>query len=214
MPVPETRTRAVTAAQRNPVRNMDPQLLAAVVEKNLGLAYQVAQKWSQRYPGVQREDLEASAVLGLMRALETYEASKGSLSTYAYWWMEAEIRKFLEGEGYQEPSVSLHEPLGEDEEDEGLERVLADSRPLPHEVYDERTSMERVRRFVSAVERVGGEFAPYAKLRIGWQGGPEGGFGADPQLPERVAFFLGLSPRRARALEKRLKDLAKKLLQV
>lgn len=112
---------------------MDPQLLAAVVEKNLGLAYQVAQKWSQRYPGVQREDLEASAVLGLMRALETYEASKGSLSTYAYWWMEAEIRKFLEGEGYQEPSVSLHEPLGEDEEDEGLERVLADSRPLPHE---------------------------------------------------------------------------------
>jgi RNA polymerase primary sigma factor len=57
-----------------------------LIEHNLRLVVSVAQKHLGRGMGL--EDLVQEGVVGLIRAVEKFDASKGfKLSTYAHWWI-------------------------------------------------------------------------------------------------------------------------------
>ena len=62
-----------------------------LVEDNLDIAYKIAYKW--RNPAIEFEDKVQIATMGLCRAAEVYDASKGSFSTIAYPFAKFQLLK-------------------------------------------------------------------------------------------------------------------------
>ena len=59
------------------------------IEDHLGLAKSFASRHAGlRGPAVSWEDLYQEACVGLVRAAETYDSSRGAFSTYAWYWMK------------------------------------------------------------------------------------------------------------------------------
>ena len=107
-------------------------------EDNLGLVYKVAHRYmrSALLPvGWEFDDLSSIGTVGLMKACDRFEPSRGlQFSTYAVPMIEGEIRRALRDTGpagYRRrpesppATVSLDAPFG-DEEDRGWEDVLPD----------------------------------------------------------------------------------------
>ena len=67
-----------------------------LVNRNLRLAAQVGRKYAFSY-GLDEEDLVQEANIGLMRATESYDPTKGyRFSTYAYWWIRQAINRYID----------------------------------------------------------------------------------------------------------------------
>tara|TARA_R110002110_G_C13274252_1_gene701979 strand:+ start:202 stop:891 length:690 start_codon:yes stop_codon:yes gene_type:complete len=65
-----------------------------MIQSNLRLALSVVKKYTNR--GVDIDDLFQESVLGLTRAVDEFDWSKGfKFSTYAYWWIQASIRSYI-----------------------------------------------------------------------------------------------------------------------
>ena len=72
------------------VASGDREAYERVVLSNLGLVYTIAHPHRDKLP---LEDLIQEGVLGLMRAAEKFELSKGcKFSTYACWWVKQKIK--------------------------------------------------------------------------------------------------------------------------
>lgn len=72
-----------------------------LVYSNSRLVLRVALKYRNR--GVPLEDLFQDGMMGLMRALEDYDPKKGSLSTYATWWIKGFICRTIPGTNTRRP---------------------------------------------------------------------------------------------------------------
>ncbi|MCX5274378.1 sigma-70 family RNA polymerase sigma factor [Streptomyces virginiae] len=69
-----------------------------LVLHNVRLAWKVAQAYQGR--GLDLEDLAQHGILGLMRAVRRFDATKGyKLSTYATWWIKQSIGRAIADEG-------------------------------------------------------------------------------------------------------------------
>lgn len=80
----------------------EPGAKTAMVRANIRLAVHWAKKTS--VPGVEFADLIQEAVIGLHRAVEKYDASKGfTFSTYATWW----IRQAIQRAGMRRGPISM-----------------------------------------------------------------------------------------------------------
>ena len=65
-----------------------------MIRANLRLALSVVKKYTNR--GVDIDDLFQESVLGLTRAVDQFDWSKGfKFSTYAYWWIQQAVRAYL-----------------------------------------------------------------------------------------------------------------------
>jgi RNA polymerase primary sigma factor len=65
-----------------------------MIQANLRLALSVVKKYTNR--GVDIDDLFQESVLGLTRAVDEFDWSKGfKFSTYAYWWIQAAVRAYI-----------------------------------------------------------------------------------------------------------------------
>lgn len=65
-----------------------------MIQSNLRLALSVVKKYTNR--GVDIDDLFQESVLGLTRAVDEFDWSKGfKFSTYAYWWIQASVRAYI-----------------------------------------------------------------------------------------------------------------------
>lgn len=51
--------------------------------------------WKRRGSRVPLEDLQQEARLGLLRAVETYEPERAAFSTYAHWWVVANLNAYI-----------------------------------------------------------------------------------------------------------------------
>jgi RNA polymerase primary sigma factor len=61
-----------------------------MIERNLGLVYSLAQRYTGR--GVPFEDLVQEGTIGLVRAVEKFDHRRGlKLSTYAVWWIRRSL---------------------------------------------------------------------------------------------------------------------------
>jgi len=69
-----------------------------LVEANLRLVFSVARKYTR--PGLSLSDLVQEGTIGLIRAIDKFDASRNvRLSTYAVWWIRHSIERFILDKG-------------------------------------------------------------------------------------------------------------------
>lgn len=177
-----------------------------LVEHNLRLVAHIVKK----YNNLERdtEDLISIGTIGLIKAINTYDESKGNrLVTYASRCIENELLMLFRKEKKSSKEVSLYEPIGVDKEgneislmdiihceDEGIFNLLVYSSNIK-KLYEELSNMSDWKEKQVLI------------LRYGLYGGEE--------LPQReVARILGISRSYVSRIEKRaLEHLRKKFCQ-
>lgn len=187
------------------LRSKDGDLEARnkLVEHNLRLVAHIVKK----YNNLERDldDLISIGTIGLIKAINTYDPSKGNrLVTYASRCIENELLMLLRKEKKSAKEVSLQEPIGVDKE--GNEISLIDI------IHCEDDNILNLLVYSSNVKKLYEELSALPDqrerqvliLRYGLYGGEE--------LPQReVAKLLGISRSYVSRIEKRaLEHLRKK----
>ena len=85
-----------------------------LVERNLRLVAHIAKKYQNVDEDM--EDLISTGTIGLIKAIDSFDAGKGKLSTYASRCIENELLMFLRSKKKTSREVSLYEPIGTDRE--------------------------------------------------------------------------------------------------
>lgn len=93
-----------------------------LIERNLRLVAHVAKKYQNVDEDM--EDLISIGCIGLIKAVETFDAGKGRLATYACRCIDNELLMLLRAKKKTSREVSLFEPIGQDKE--GNEICLVD----------------------------------------------------------------------------------------
>ncbi len=123
-----------------------------LIERNLRLVAHIAKK----YQNVEEEpeDLISIGTIGLIKAVSTFDETKGSrLATYAARCIDNELLMLLRAKKKTSKEVSLYEPLGTDKE--GNEINLLDitvSEQL--DVIEQMTTREDIAKLMSLVNKV------------------------------------------------------------
>ena len=101
----------------------DKEAKEKLIEHNLRLVVYIAKKFDNTKVGT--EDLISIGTIGLMKAINTFDASKSiKLATYASRCIENEILMYLRKNSKQKLEVSIDEPLNVDWD--GNELLLSD----------------------------------------------------------------------------------------
>lgn len=96
-------------------KNGDEEAKNVLIERNLRLVAHVVKKYSNT--GKDVDDLISIGTIGLIKAILTYDSSKGThLATYAARCIENEILMSLRAEKKIKSEISLHDPIGVDKE--------------------------------------------------------------------------------------------------
>ena len=86
-----------------------------LIEHNMRLVAHVAKKYYR--PNEDTEDLLSMGTIGLVKAVDTYNAQKGyKLATYAARCIDNELLMYFRGKKKQSKDISLFEPIGRDKE--------------------------------------------------------------------------------------------------
>ena len=119
-------------------RGGDIEARNAIINFNLRLAITVSFRYLFTigfYPRIELDDLVQESIFGMVRAIELYDPAKGAFSTYAVWWMNQGIRRYIDNTKYmvrvpifasaiQKQYSRLQQQLSERDEDFYL-RLLA-----------------------------------------------------------------------------------------
>lgn len=85
-----------------------------LIERNLRLVAHVAKKYQNVDEDM--EDLISIGCIGLIKAIDTFDAGKGRLATYACRCIDNELLMLLRSKKKTSREVSLFEPIGQDKE--------------------------------------------------------------------------------------------------
>lgn len=85
-----------------------------LVERNLRLVAHIAKKYTNVDEDM--EDLISIGCIGLIKAVNTFDAGKGRLATYACRCIDNELLMLLRSKKKMSKEVSLFEPIGQDKE--------------------------------------------------------------------------------------------------
>ncbi|MCM1143496.1 MAG: RNA polymerase sporulation sigma factor SigK [Blautia sp.] len=85
-----------------------------LVEHNLRLVAHIAKKYQNVDEDM--EDLISTGTIGLIKAIDSFDAGKGKLSTYASRCIDNELLMLLRARKKTSREVSLYEPIGTDRE--------------------------------------------------------------------------------------------------
>ena len=100
----------------------DQEAKMALIEHNMRLVAHVAKKY--QYTDYETEDLLSVGTIGLIKAVNTFNADRGSrLATYAAKCVENEILMLLKKNKKYSREVSLYEPIGVDKDGETVSLV-------------------------------------------------------------------------------------------
>lgn len=166
-----------------------------LIEHNLRLVVYIARRFENT--GINLEDLVSIGSIGLIKAINTFNASKSiKLATYASRCIENEILMYLRKCGSQRAEVSFDEPLNTDWD--GNELLLSDvlgtdgdivMRPMEEDA-EQQLLREALARLPERERRI-------VSLRFGLGGRPE-------KTQKEVADLLGISQSYISRLEKRI----------
>ncbi|OUM88162.1 MAG: sporulation sigma factor SigK [Bacillus thermozeamaize] len=93
----------------------DKEARNRLIEHNLRLVAHIVKKFENT--GEDTEDLISIGIIGLIKAIESYEMGKGTkLATYAARCIENEILMHLRSLKKTRKDVSLHDPIGQDKD--------------------------------------------------------------------------------------------------
>lgn len=87
---------------------------AILIERNLRLVAYIAKKYQNVEDDM--EDLISIGCIGLIKAIDTFDAVKGKLATYACRCIDNELLMLLRSKKKTSREVSLFEPIGQDKE--------------------------------------------------------------------------------------------------
>ncbi len=85
-----------------------------LIERNLRLVAHIAKKYQNVEEDM--EDLISIGTIGLIKAVDTFDAGKGRLATYACRCIDNELLMMLRARKKISKEVSLYEPIGTDKE--------------------------------------------------------------------------------------------------
>ena len=81
-----------------------------IVELNAPLVHKEAWRRARGFPShplLDKEDLFQEGIIGLMRAIDTYDSSKASFSTYAVPWIKQKIGRYIQN-NYSKIRIPVH----------------------------------------------------------------------------------------------------------
>ena len=175
--------------------NGDESVRKLLVEKNLRLVVYIAKKFENTGVGI--EDLISIGTIGLMKAIQTYDANKNiKLATYASRCIENEILMYLRRSNKAKVEISIDEPLNKD--GDGNELLLSDilgtdpdtiSRNLEDEV--DKVLLRK------SIAKLNNREKNIMELRFGFITGKE-------KTQKEVADMLGISQSYISRLEKKI----------
>ena len=190
--------------------------------EHMGLVYDIARKFARKVNCPVEDDLVQEGALGLIKAIEKFDPSRGTqLSSYAYWWIAAYINRYLQmkfpevhvplrSKAAMIPDrryavmVPLDSPRGSDHgETYNLYNEYPDPSPSPEDLAEASERREIVRR---EVRRCPMNSKARQVMRLRMEGLTYEAIGAEVgcsrQRVEQIinAVFVTLKPRLERAL--------------
>lgn len=173
----------------------DPGVRDVLIERNLRLVAYIARKFENT--GVGMEDLISIGTIGLIKAINTFKASKNiKLATYASRCIENEILMFLRRSNRSKSEISFDEPLNTDWD--GNELLLSDILGTDADMIS-RSVEEEVEKelLVQAMRGLNLREKRIMEMRFGLGGKNE-------MTQKEVADLLGISQSYISRLEKRI----------
>lgn len=186
----------------------EPRARAVLIEHNLRLVVYIAKKFDNTGVGV--EDLISIGTIGLIKAINTFNADKNiKLATYASRCIENEILMYLRKTSKNKMEVSIDEPLNVDWD--GNELLLSDILGTEEDVIYKDLEDEVERKLLrKAMEKLGEREKLIINLRYGLST-PSG----EEMTQKEVASYLGISQSYISRLEKKImKRLKKEMMKI
>ena len=122
-----------------------------LIERNLRLVAHIAKKYQNVDEDM--EDLISIGTIGLIKAISSFDAGKGKLSTYASRCIDNELLMLLRSKKKTRGEVSLFEPIGTDKE--GNEINLLDIMEHEQEDVTEQIELyENTKKLVKLLDEV------------------------------------------------------------
>ena len=179
----------------------DKETRQLLVERNLRLVVYIAKKFENTGTGI--EDLISIGTIGLMKAINTYDASKNiKLATYASRCIENEILMYLRRSNKIRGEISIDEPLNQD--GDGNELLLSDILGTDSDSISRRLEDEVDKKLLkSAISKLNTREKNIMELRFGFITGNE-------KTQKEVADMLGISQSYISRLEKKIINKMKK----
>jgi RNA polymerase sporulation-specific sigma factor len=175
-----------------------------LVERNLRLVAHIVKKYS--YPGKDVDDLISIGTVGLIKAIDSFDSSKGTrLATYASRCIENEILMLIRNNKKTKGELYLQDPIGVDKEGNeiSLMDVLSSEDDSIIDIVDSRIQIKKLYRKIN--ETLKGRERTIIQLRYGLLDG-------SPQTQREIAKLLNISRSYVSRIEKRaLKKLFKEL---
>lgn len=182
----------------------DPIAKNILIERNLRLVAHIVKKYS--YPGRDVDDLISIGTVGLIKAIDSFDSSKGTrLATYAAKCIENEILMLIRNNKKTKGEVYLQDPIGIDKEGNeiSLLDVLSTDEDSIIEIVENKMQIKKLYSKIntSLQERE----KNVVEMRYGLRDGK-------PKTQREVAKILGISRSYVSRIEKRtLKKLYKEL---
>ncbi len=193
---------------------MDQALREELILSNQPLVLFIAKKY--HIPGLPLKDLVQEGNIGLMKAAESFDPTKGKFGTYAFWLVKAYILKAIHNNWLVHVPSCRQEPNRHDKEDAQLCQIveLEESTIVapweddgPFEAASENETKQVVQGMLS-------ELTPRERLIICLRFGI--GDGGEDHTIEEIGRSVGLTPERVRQIlskalgKMRKREVAKK----
>lgn len=175
-----------------------------LIEHNLRLVAHIIKKY--QFTDEDMEDLLSTGTIGLIKAVDTFDASKGRLATYACRCIDNELLMLLRAKKKSRGLVSLYDPVGCDKEGNEMQLidVIEDSTPDLLEKLVKEGELSSMRR--AMLERLTEREYTILVLRYGLLSGEE-------MTQSQVGSLLGISRSYVSRIEKKaLEQLRQSLL--
>lgn len=179
----------------NQLKNGDNSVRQILIERNLRLVVYIARKFEST--GVSIEDLISIGTIGLIKAVNTFDANKKiKLATYASRCIENEILMYLRRNSKVKAEISFDEPLNIDWD--GNELLLSDilgtDNDMIYHCIEDEVEKELL---ITAMSKLSIREKQIMELRFGLGGDKE-------KTQKEVADILGISQSYISRLEKRI----------
>ena len=185
----------------------DLEAREVLISRNLRLVAHVVKKYQQS--GYETDDLLSVGTIGLIKAVNTFNAEKGSrLATYAVKCVENEILMLLRSHKKYSREVSLYEPIGVDKDGESIH--LVDVIQMENEDVLEQMILDQdVRELYQAYKTcLNDNEKQVVRMRYGLFGGKE-------YTQREIAQAMGLSRSYISRIEKRgLEKIGKEMRKI
>lgn len=122
-----------------------------LVERNLRLVAHVAKKYQNADEDM--EDMISIGCIGLIKAIDTFDAGKGRLATYACRCIDNELLMLLRSKKKTSREVSIYESIGQDKEGNEIRLVdVLEQKQLDAvECLELKNNIQKLFRFIDTV---------------------------------------------------------------